>query len=101
MSEQPANTAAQPEDRFTALEKRLDELIEQTREVFTFDQARRFLNISASQLYKLTCKRKIASYKPGGKLLYFLRRDLLNWITSRPKFTAKQLQAAALNHLTG
>lgn len=50
------------------------------KEVLTFKEALALLGISASTLYKLTHQRAITFYKPNGKLLYFKRADLTNWM---------------------
>ncbi|WP_313805756.1 helix-turn-helix domain-containing protein [Flavobacterium sp.] len=52
------------------------------KEVLTFKEALVLLDISSSMLYKLTHKRAIPFYKPGGKLIYFKKTDLLGWALS-------------------
>jgi excisionase family DNA binding protein len=42
----------------------------------TFRQAAKYLGLSQSTLYKLTSAKKIAHWKPGGKLLLFSKADL-------------------------
>jgi excisionase family DNA binding protein len=63
----------------------------------SFEEAKVYLGISESQLYKLTSTRKIPCYKPGGKLLYFRRMDLDNWILSNRRMTSKELKTAAIS----
>jgi hypothetical protein len=86
-------------NKLEQLEKRLETLVEQTQEVLCFDQAVKFLNISASQLYKMTCKRVIPFSKPAGKRIYFDRRQLVQWMLGRSKKTKQALQSQALEHL--
>ncbi len=81
------------------LEQRLEEIFSMSKEALTFEQAWRFLRISSSQLYKLTCKRIIPAFKPGGKLLYFKRTDLENWMLSNRRKTAKEQKAEVLTKL--
>lgn len=38
--------------------------------------AARYLDISVSHLYRMVARSKVGHYKPGGKKLYFLKRDL-------------------------
>jgi len=52
------------------------------KEVLSFKEALVLLDISPSMLYKLTHKRAIPFYKPGGKLIYFKKMDLLGWALS-------------------
>ena len=51
------------------------------REIMTAQRADYFLDMSMSCLYKLTSKGIIPFYKPGGKKIYFLKDDLISWIT--------------------
>lgn len=46
-----------------------------------FIEAAKYLSISQSTLYKLSYQRKIPSHKPSGKLLYFFKHELDEWIT--------------------
>ncbi len=85
--------------RLDGLEKRLEDIFLNSKEALTFEQAWRYLRISASQLYKLVCKRMIPSFKPGGKLLYFKRTDLEGWMLSNRKKTGKEIKAEALTKL--
>ena len=56
-------------------------IINTTKEVLTSDEAARYLGISRSALYKHTMKRTIPHYKsPTGKLNFFNRRELEQWM---------------------
>jgi len=46
-------------------------------------QAADYLGISLSYLYKLTYGRILPYFKPNGKLIYFLEKDLACWLTSK------------------
>jgi excisionase family DNA binding protein len=46
-----------------------------------FVEAAKYLSLSHSSLYKLTYQKKIRFYKPSGKLLYFFKHELDEWIT--------------------
>lgn len=48
--------------------------------VLTIADAALLTGLSKSHLYKLTCTHQIPHYKPNGKLLYFDRKDLENWM---------------------
>lgn len=86
--------------RIDKLEQKLEDLALNARDTFTFEQAYQYLKISASMLYKLVCRKAIVAYKPGGKLLYFKKQDLQNWMLSGRKKTAKEEKAQALNTLS-
>jgi excisionase family DNA binding protein len=51
-----------------------------TKEVLTSDEAARYMGISKSYLYKLTMTGEIPHYKPTGKLCYFNRAELEQWL---------------------
>ena len=59
-----------------------DRVIFNTKEVLTSDEAARYMGISRSYLYKLTMTRKIPHYKPTGKVCYFDRRELEDFLRS-------------------
>lgn len=45
-----------------------------------FKEAREYLGLSNSQLYKLTRNGDIPYYKPTGKLIYFNKQELDEWV---------------------
>lgn len=55
------------------------------KDVFTTEEACLFLDISPSQLYKLTSKQKIPHYKPRGKMVYFDKKELVKWLKRNHK----------------
>ena len=76
------------------LEKRVEELEQMlflTKNVFSFDEASKFLNLSKSYLYKLTSGNLIPHYKPQGKMLFFERADLEAWLRQNPIKTQAQI----------
>ena len=50
-------------------------------EFLTTKQACDFLGIRPPTLYKLTRNREISFYKPNGKLMYFDRNELCQFVT--------------------
>ncbi|MGC5746030.1 helix-turn-helix domain-containing protein [Chryseobacterium sp. NFX27] len=69
------------------------------KEVLTFKEASALLGVSSSMLYKLTHKRAITFYKPNGKLIYFKRADLLNWMLSNKEEAIEETNTNFLNQL--
>lgn len=51
-----------------------------TKEVLNFEEACTFAGLSKSAMYKLTMQGKVPHYKPTGKLNYFNRQELTNWL---------------------
>ena len=66
-----------------------------TKEVLTSDEAARYLGISKSYLYKLTMERGIPYSKPLGKVCYFERADLDNWLRKNRVATKEEIQQQA------
>lgn len=84
------------------LEKRVEELEQMlflTKNVLSFDEASKFLNLSKSYLYKLTSGNLIPHYKPQGKMLFFERADLEAWLRQNPIKTQAQIEQEAQKYI--
>ena len=65
------------------LQKRMDameDILDNAKEVLSVEEAARFMNIARSSLYKMTSDRSIPFYRPNGKMIYFEKADILEWI---------------------
>ena len=65
------------------LQKRMDaveDILDNTKEVLSVEEAARFMDIARSSLYKMTSDRSIPFYRPNGKMIYFEKADILKWI---------------------
>jgi len=64
--------------------EKIEELVQEgnmlRKDVLTFNEAVTYLNISPSFLYKKTSQMLIPHYKPNGKLIYFNRAELDQWM---------------------
>ena len=67
-----------------------------TKEVLSCDEAALYLDLSTSQIYKLTSHRLIPYSKPNGKTMYFRRKDLENWAMSNTIASEQQLDDMAM-----
>jgi excisionase family DNA binding protein len=65
------------------------------KSILSFDEASKFLNLSKSYLYKLTSSGQIPHYKPQGKMLYFEKLELENWLRQNPVKTNQQIMQEA------
>ena len=50
------------------------------KDILSLKEATSYLDVSASFLDKLTSDEKITFFKPSGKLIYFRKSDLDNWL---------------------
>lgn len=66
-----------------------------TKKVLTSDETARYLGISKSYLYKLTMKQQIPHYKPMGKMCYFNREEIEQWLQSNRVATEAELSQQA------
>ncbi len=62
----------------------LEKMLFLSKNVLSFDEASRFLNLSKSYLYKLTSGNLIPHYKPQGKMLYFEKGGAGSMVASEP-----------------
>ena len=73
-------------------------IINTTKEVLTSDEAAKYMGISKSYLYKLTMLRKIPHFKPMGKMCYFNRVELENWLQNNRIVTDEAITSEALSY---
>lgn len=85
-----------------SLEKRVSEIEEQLfihKNVLSFEEASKFLNLSKSYLYKLTSGGLIPHYKPQGKMLYFEKAELEEWLRQNPVRTKQEVKDMAATYV--
>lgn len=58
----------------------LENNIYTTKKVLTFSEACVYMGVSESLLYKLTAAQEVPHYKPRGKMLYFNKEELDQWL---------------------
>lgn len=66
-----------------------------TKEVLTSNEAAQYMGISKSYLYKLTMMGKIPHFKPMGKMCYFNRMELEQWLQSNRVSTNNEISQKA------
>ena len=66
-----------------------------TKEVLTSDEAARYMGVSKSYVYKLTMNQQIPHYKPMGKMCYFNRLELEQWLQNNRVATAMEIEQRA------
>ena len=71
-----------------------------SQEIFRLKDAAEYLGIKGSYLYQLTHGKKIPFTKPGGKLIYFRKSDLDDYLNrNRVDDDTLQMKAANRNYL--
>lgn len=66
-----------------------------TKEVLTSDEAEKYMGVSKSYLYKLTMRQQIPHFKPMGKMCYFNRLELEQWLQSNRVATTTEIEQQA------
>ncbi|NCP52687.1 MAG: helix-turn-helix domain-containing protein [Flavobacteriales bacterium] len=75
---------------------RLEKLLIGSKEVLTFDEACDYTGISRSYLYKLTASGKIPHSKPNGKMLFFEKKRLVEWLLQNSRKSKNEIDAEAI-----
>ena len=79
----------------------LEQMVFMNKNVLSFEEASKFLNLSKSYLYKLTSGNLIPYYKPQGKMLYFEKTELEAWLRQNPIKTTAQINQEAQRYIMG
>ena len=75
---------------------RLEKLLIGNKEVLTFDEASDYTGISRSYLYKLTASGMIPHSKPNGKMLFFEKKKLVDWLLQNKRKSKHDIESEAL-----
>ena len=70
-----------------------------SKDILNFEEALSYLKVSKSFLYKMTSKGEITYYKPNGKLIYFKRTDLDDWMLRNEVSGTNELEDEVDNFL--
>ena len=68
-------------------------------EILSLSEAAEFLKLSKSCIYKLTSKKEIAHFVPGGKKIYFKKSDLKDWLLKNRISSASELETDTESYL--
>lgn len=69
-----------------------------TKNVLTAEETARYMGVSMSHLYKLTSLGKIPHYKPKGKMCYFNRAELEQWLQRNRVSTESEISEQAARY---
>lgn len=60
--------------------KSIEETLYTTKDILNMKEVCQYLDISQSLLYKLTCSGEIPHFNPRGKMIFFEKKELIEWI---------------------
>lgn len=69
------------------------------KELMTIQEVAEYTGFKVSYLYQLTSKRKLAHYKPTGKVLFFKRSEVDNFFFSNRKKSQQEIEVESANFL--
>jgi hypothetical protein len=78
----------------------MENLLRDAKQVLTLEEAALFMGISKSSLYKMTHKHELPFFRPNGKIIYFEKSELLNWMRQNRSMSEAETKAAATKHLS-
>lgn len=78
---------------------RIERLLSFHKEVLTFEEACDYTGISRSYLYKLTAAREIPHSKPNGKMIFFERTKLNDWLRRNQCKSKSEIEQEALAYV--
>ena len=70
--------------------KLIEETLYSTKDILNMKEVGQYLDLSQSLLYKLTCKGEIPHFKPRGKMIFFEKKVLVEWIKQNPSYVSKE-----------
>lgn len=74
---------------------RLEKLLMANKEVLTFEETSDYTGISRSYLYKLTAAGTVPHSKPNGKLIFFERRKIEDWLLRNERKPINEIETLA------
>lgn len=77
---------------------RIEKMISTGKTVMSLEEASEYTGISRSYLYKLTAKGEIPFSKPRGKMIYFSKEKLDQWLLSDARKSKSELKTEALDY---
>ncbi|MBG7631278.1 MAG: helix-turn-helix domain-containing protein [Bacteroidetes bacterium] len=66
--------------------------------VLSFDEACKYCSISKSKMYKHTSSSNIPFYKPEGKLIFFKKEEIDQWLLRNRQSSMDELQREATKY---
>lgn len=77
---------------------RIEKLARTNKSVLSFEETCDYTGISRSYLYKLTARGEIPFSKPRGKLIFFSKDKLDQWLLTNQSKSRQEIKNEALNY---
>lgn len=69
------------------------------KQTLSIDEAAAYTGLSISYIYKLTSTQEIPHYKPRGKMIYFDRSELEEWLRQGKVSSHQEIERKAISHV--
>lgn len=79
---------------------KIENLLIGSKTVLSFDEVAIYTGLSKSYLYKLTSTGTIPHYKPNGKMCYFNKLEVDNWLQQNRVASNQELGTKATHYVT-
>ena len=74
---------------------RLENLCYAAKEILNLEEAATFLGIAKSTLYKMTHLNQLPYFKPSGKLIFFEKKKLIEWVRGAKSMSVEEIKEEA------
>ena len=78
--------------------KQMEDLLNQTKDTLTVEEAAKFMGMARSTLYKMTSENVIPFYRPNGKMIYFEKSVLTDWMHQNRVYSKTEIAEEATLH---
>lgn len=78
---------------------RIEKLLLFKKSVLTFEEACEYTGIKASYMYKLTSSQSIPHSKPNGKVIFFDKKKLDDWLLQNESKSKNDIEKQALSYV--
>lgn len=75
--------------------KSIEENLYTTKDILNMKEVCQYLDISQSLLYKLTCSGEIPHFKPRGKMIFFEKKELIEWIKKSKLLSSEIIKSSS------
>lgn len=65
------------------------------KEILNLEEAATFLGIAKSTLYKMTHLNQLPYFKPSGKLIFFEKKKLIEWVRGAKSMSVEEIKEEA------
>ena len=77
--------------------REIRKLLALQKEILTLEEFSTYAGISKNQAYHLTSKKKVPHFRPVGKMIYFRKEDVIEFLSQNPIHSEKTIKNKSVN----